>query len=200
MAKDKILRLILGDQLNEKHSWFKKPDKGVTCVLMEIRQETDTVKHHIQKVVAFFAAMRAFAQRLQALGHTVIYIRLDETNNQQTIEGNIKRLIEKKRFTRFEYLLPDEYRLDVQLRDFAQALPVGVEVHDTEHFLTQRQDLQDFFRGKQRYLMESFYRWMRKKYHILMEDRRPAGGRWNYDLRNRRRYDGRVPIPEPVVV
>lgn len=198
MAKDKILRLILGDQLNEKHSWFKKPDKGVTCVLMEIRQETDTVKHHIQKVVAFFAAMRAFAQRLQALGHTVIYIRLDETNNQQTIEGNIKRLIEKKRFTRFEYLQPDEYRLDVQLRDFAQALPVGVEVHDTEHFLTQRQDLQDFFRGKQRYLMESFYRWMRKKYHILMEDGRPAGDRWNYDLRNRRRYDGRVPIPEPV--
>ncbi len=198
MAKDKILRLILGDQLNEKHSWFKKPDKGVTCVLMEIRQETDTVKHHIQKVVAFFAAMRAFAQRLQALGHKVIYIRLNETNNQQTIEGNIKRLIEKKRFTRFEYLQPDEYRLDVQLRDFAQALPVGVEVHDTEHFLTQRQDLQDFFRGKQRYLMESFYRWMRKKYHILMEDGRPAGGRWNYDLRNRRRYDGRVPIPEPV--
>jgi len=29
MAEDKILRLILGDQLNEKHSWFKKPDKGV---------------------------------------------------------------------------------------------------------------------------------------------------------------------------
>jgi deoxyribodipyrimidine photolyase-related protein len=110
MAKDKILRLILGDQLNEAHSWFKKPDQAVTYVLMEIRQETDTVKHHIQKIVAFFAAMRAFAHRLRALGHTVIYIRLNAADNQQTIAGNIKKLLEKRRFTRFEYLLPDEYR------------------------------------------------------------------------------------------
>ena len=64
MPQQKILRLILGDQLNEKHSWFDKPDKGVTYVMMEVRQETDYVKHHIKKVAAFFAAMRAFADRL----------------------------------------------------------------------------------------------------------------------------------------
>ena len=72
MAKDKILRLILGDQLNQKHSWFKKPENSVTYVLMEIRQETDYVKHHVQKVVAFFAAMRDFAERLKEKGHTVV--------------------------------------------------------------------------------------------------------------------------------
>jgi deoxyribodipyrimidine photolyase-related protein len=59
MPSQKILRLILGDQLNEKHSWFKTPDRQVTYVLMEIRQETDYVRHHIQKVAAFFAAMRS---------------------------------------------------------------------------------------------------------------------------------------------
>ena len=56
MPKQKTLRLILGDQLNEQHSWFQKPDKNVSFVLMEIRQETDYVVHHIQKVAAFFAA------------------------------------------------------------------------------------------------------------------------------------------------
>ena len=198
MVRSKTLRLVLGDQLNEKHSWFKKSGKRIAYVLMEIRQETDYVKHHVQKVVAFFAAMRAFAQRLQALGHSVIYIRLDDANNQQTLEGNITNLLQKQGFTRFEYMLPDEYRLDTQIRDFVRMLPVAVEVDDTEHFLTRRQDLQDFFRGKQRYLMESFYRWMRKKYDILMEDGQPLGGKWNYDVKNRRRYDGRVPIPEPV--
>ena len=54
MPHQKKLRLILGDQLNENHSWFKGPDENVTYVMMEIRQETDYVKHHIQKVVAFF--------------------------------------------------------------------------------------------------------------------------------------------------
>ena len=96
MPDQKILRLILGDQLNQKHYWFKAPDKKVTYVLMEIRQETDYVKHHIQKVAAFFAAMRAFAGRLAELGHRVIYLKLDDANNQQTIAGNISDLIGKK--------------------------------------------------------------------------------------------------------
>ena len=58
MPKHTTLRLILGDQLNENHSWFKHPDKNVTYVLMEVREETDYVTHHIQKVAAFFAALR----------------------------------------------------------------------------------------------------------------------------------------------
>ena len=52
------LRLILGDQLNENHDWFIQPDKKVTYVLMEIRQETNYVTHHIQKVAAFFCRQK----------------------------------------------------------------------------------------------------------------------------------------------
>jgi deoxyribodipyrimidine photolyase-related protein len=78
MPQQHTLRLILGDQLNENHDWFKQPDGNVTYVLMEIRQETDYVIHHIQKVAAFFAAMRAFAERLRELGHRVVYLALDD--------------------------------------------------------------------------------------------------------------------------
>jgi deoxyribodipyrimidine photolyase-related protein len=52
MPKQKTLRLILGDRLDELHSWFKTPDIDVTYVMMEIRQETDYVKHHIQCDIA----------------------------------------------------------------------------------------------------------------------------------------------------
>ena len=47
----KTLRLILGDQLNSKHSWFITVDESVTYVMMEIRSETDYAAHHIQKIV-----------------------------------------------------------------------------------------------------------------------------------------------------
>ena len=198
MPKKKVLRLILGDQLNEAHSWFKTPDRQVTYVMMEVRQETDYVAHHIQKVAAFFAAMRAFADRLGELGHQVIYIKLDDPGNHQTIEGNIAKLLRLKKFSRFEYLLPDEHRLDVQLREMAKALPVPVEAADTQHFLTERLELADFFTGKKRYLMESFYRWMRKRYDILMDNGKPVGDKWNFDQKNRQAYDGRVPIPRPL--
>lgn len=49
MPKYKMLRLILGDQLNKNRSWFKNPDSQTPDVIMEIRPETDYVRHHIQK-------------------------------------------------------------------------------------------------------------------------------------------------------
>ena len=58
------LRLILGDQLNANHSWLQDKDPSVLYVLMEILPETQYVQHHVQKVCAFFLAMRAFANQL----------------------------------------------------------------------------------------------------------------------------------------
>jgi deoxyribodipyrimidine photolyase-related protein len=198
MAVAKTLRLILGDQLNAAHSWFRKPDPRVTTVLMEIRQETDYVKHHIQKVAAFFAAMRAFADHLERSGHAVIYLRLDDPENRQGISENIRHLIEKHRFASFDYLLPDEHRLDLQMQELAASLPIPAHAQDSEHFLTERQTLKEMFAGKKRFLMESFYRRMRTRYDVLMDAGKPAGGKWNFDVENRRPYDGRVPLPDPL--
>jgi hypothetical protein len=64
--------------------------------------------------------------------------------------------------------MPDEYRLDLQLRELVETLPVSCIVSDTQHFLSERHELKDFFTGKKRFLMESFYRMMRKRYNILI--------------------------------
>ena len=58
------LKLILGDQLNCQHSWFAQPSDDVIFVMMEVRQETDYVLHHAQKIIAIFAGMRDLAARL----------------------------------------------------------------------------------------------------------------------------------------
>ena len=65
----KRLRFILGDQLNSQHGWFRETSDDIVYLMAEMRQETDYVKHHIQKVVAFFLAMRNFAKELE-----IIYI------------------------------------------------------------------------------------------------------------------------------
>ena len=83
------IRLILGDQLNEKHLWFTELNDDVCYVMFEMRQETDYVKHHIQKVVAFFAAMRSFARRLEEDGHHVLYYTIDDPNNTHDLQKNI---------------------------------------------------------------------------------------------------------------
>jgi deoxyribodipyrimidine photolyase-related protein len=195
----KTLRLILGDQLNIKHSWFKTPQADVAYILLEVRQEQQYVMHHVQKILAFFGAMRNFAHQLTKLGHEVIYIKLDDKDNEQDFAKNLKRIIKKEHITRFEYQLPDEYRLDEQLKEICTGLHIETGSTDTEHFLTERLDVKNFFNKKQRYLMESFYRKMREKLHLLMDDDEPEGGRWNFDADNRNKYDGKVPLVPPIV-
>lgn len=192
----KTLRLLLGDQLNPQHSWFEKKDGQITYLMMELRQETDYVTHHIQKVVAFFIAMRQFAQLLKKAGHQVYYITLDDPENTHDLAQNILSLIRKENFTAFAYQLPDEYRLDQQLSNLVHNCPVPVEVVDSEHFLTSRNAIGNFFKDKKQYLMERFYRDMRKKLNILMDHNKPEGGKWNYDHANRNRYAGEIPVPQ----
>jgi deoxyribodipyrimidine photolyase-related protein len=195
----KTLRLVLGDQLNSQHSWFKKPDKDVLNVLMEIKQETDYVVHNVQKVVAFFLAMRHFADELKMQGHQVVYISLNDQINTQSLTGNLKKLIEQYHITHFEYLLPDEYRLDIQLKNFCADIKISSKAFDTEHFYTSRFELADFFKGKKTYLMESFYRHMRKKHNIMMLAGEPIGGKWNFDSENRKKLPEKFTLPQPKI-
>ncbi len=193
----KTLRLILGDQLNYQHSWFSRVDDEVIYAMMEILPETEYVTHHIQKVVGFFAAMRQFCERMQQHGHRFFYLHLDDGDNLQSFEKNILKLIDKYKIQRFEYLLPDEYRLDQQLKTLVKKLDIPGAVHDTEHFLTGREEVAEFFKDRKTYLMESFYRRMRRKFNILMEDDQPLNGRWNYDTENRRSLPKNAQVPPP---
>ncbi|MHA7129435.1 cryptochrome/photolyase family protein [Algoriphagus namhaensis] len=181
----KTLRLILGDQLNLQHSWYEEKDTEVTYLMMEMRQETDYVKHHIQKVVGFFHAMRNFAKEVRAKGHDLIYLKISDEQNQQDLEKNIKGLIQEHDFEAFEYQLPDEYRLDQQLKTLCDSLDLPTRSVDTQHFLCERGFLEDFFKGKKTYLMESFYRQMRKDFDILMDGKDPVKDKWNFDQENR---------------
>lgn len=191
----KTLRLILGDQLNSNHSWYKRKDDNVFYCMFEMRQETDYVRHHIQKVVGFFAAMREFSKQLVQNNHNVIYFNIVDAKNQHDLENNIKLLIEQNAIEHFEYQAPDEYRLDQQLKSICNDLSISSSCCDTEHFLTKRNELAEFFEGKKQLLMERFYRNMRKKHHILMEGEQPEGGIWNYDHNNRKKWKGNPEIP-----
>lgn len=194
----KTLRLILGDQLNINHSWFKNVEPDVLYVMMEIRSETDYVWHHIQKIAAFFCAMRNFAEDLKTKKHSVIYIKLNDTDNKQTFALNCDQLILKYKITHFEFLLPDEYRVDKALKNYMKSLKIFSAVYDTEHFFTTRKELGEFFKDKKTFLMESFYHYMRKKHSILMQGSQPLNNKWNFDSDNRKKLPATHKATEPL--
>ena len=196
------LRLLLGDQLNAAHSWWQAPQDDVLTVMMECRQETDYARHHVQKVLAFFLAMRSFAKERIAEGHHVHYLAIDGPDAARSMMEMLRTLVSDTGATEVRVQAPDEWRLDEMFREamntWPETLGVSVTMDDTEHFLTGRTDLADHFKGKKQYLMESFYRMMRKRHHVLLDGAgQPEGGKWNYDANNRKKLPkGHVP-PAP---
>jgi deoxyribodipyrimidine photolyase-related protein len=192
----KTIRLVLGDQLSPLHSWFKEPREDVVYLLMEIRQETDYVLHHAQKILAIFAAMRDFARMLREAGHRAHYMTIDDPANRQSLTANLDALLASHNAGAFEYQAPDEWRLDRQLGEYVRGLSIPWRMADSEHFYIERDEAARLFAARRQWLMEHFYRHMRSKHSVLMDrSRRPAGGRWNYDHDNRKSWPGLPPEP-----
>ena len=135
----KRLRLILGDQLNARHSWFRETENDTFYLIAELKQETGYVRHHIQKICAFFAAMQHFAQALTEAGHRVIHLTLDETYKHADLPALLRALITEHGIEQFEYQRPDEWRLLQQLRDFDPG--IAMREVDTEHFMLPFDDI-----------------------------------------------------------
>ncbi|GAB3245275.1 cryptochrome/photolyase family protein [Chitinimonas naiadis] len=191
-----ILRLILGDQLNASHPWFRELRDDVVYVMMEVRSETDYVRHHAQKVLALFAAMRRFAEALGKAGHRVHYIRISDPENRQDFSANMAGLISQFGVSTWARQQADEWRVEANLNATQATLGLPCEVVDSAHFLADRATLAESFSPTVP-RMEYFYREMRKRHGILVDERRqPLGGRWNFDSENRARWTGDPPAAE----
>lgn len=190
------VRLILGDQLNAQHSWFKANDK-VLYVMFEMQQETNYVRHHQQKVLAFFGAMRAFANAISQRAD-VLYWQLDNPENQHSLSANLLAILHACQPQQFSYQEPDEYRLVKQLEALDVPSDTAVACCSSEHFLISRRAVDDYLPANKAPLMETFYRRVRKETGYLMADGKPCGGKWNYDHDNRNKLPDKVSVPAPL--
>ncbi|MET4692849.1 cryptochrome/photolyase family protein [Endozoicomonas lisbonensis] len=195
------VRLILGDQLNSGHSWYDEINDQTLYVIAELISEQTYVKHHIQKQVAFFAAMDAFAQALQEEGHQVLHLTLDDTHRFRELSHLIREVCGLVECKHFQYQRPDEYRLLSILRQL-KLEGCHTSEADTQHFLCDFETLPKEFESEKTVRLEHFYRRMRKRHNILLtQEQKPEGGKWNFDVENRKKLKKAdiADIPEPLV-
>lgn len=183
------LVLVLGDQLTADIAALAEADRQSDVVVMaEVADEAGYVPHHPKKIAFLFAAMRKFASRLREDGWRVAYTPLDDPGNAGSIPGELLRRAEE--FGAKEVLAtePGEWRLISALED----MPLPVHMFEDRRFIATHADFEGWAEGRKALRMEYFYREMRRKTGLLMEDGEPAGGKWNYDSENRK------PAPDEV--
>lgn len=200
MNRYHTLRVILGDQLNAGHSWFKERNDGVLYLIAELHPEATYVRHHIQKLCAFFLAMEQFANVLKDANHHVRYLTLDDTE-KQTLESLLVAISKEENISRIQLQRPDEHRVLMQYQALVENIEQKIEMVDSEHFLLPFEEIPTFFKPKHSVRMENFYRKMRQRFNILMdEEGLPEGGKWNYDSDNRNKLKAQDihEIPQPL--
>ncbi|MCL5777354.1 cryptochrome/photolyase family protein [Limibaculum sp. FT325] len=175
------LILILGDQLDHRAAVLDGLDPARDAIVMtEAREEASYLPQHKKRLVLFFAAMRHFAAELRGRGLTVHYHALDGEAPAATLaEGAARHATESLHVTQ-----PGDWRVLAGLR----ARFPGLVVHDDRHFLSTPAEFEQLAAGRRRFVMEDFYRAMRRRTGWLMEGDAPAGGRWNLDAENRKPF------------
>ena len=187
-----VLVPILGDQLTRNLASIRGRTKDDTVILMmEVWDEATYVKHHKQKIVLIFSAMRHFAAELEDAGWTVDYVKLDAEDNAGSFTGEPARAIERHEPESIRVTEAGEWRVREMLENWEDQFGLPVTICPDNRFLATHHEFEEWAEGKKQLRMEFFYREMRRKTGILMdEDGEPAGGQWNYDQENRKPAPG----------
>lgn len=176
------LVLVLGDQLSPQVAALQAARPDDVIVMAEVMGEATYVPHHPKKIALILMAMRKFAGALRAQGRTVIYHKLDDDDNPGTLAGAVLAAAETTGASEVIVTQPGEWRVDADLR----ALPLDVTVLPDDRFVSTQAEFSDWADGRKELRMEYFYRLMRRKTGLLMEDDKPVGGKWNFDHDNRK--------------
>lgn len=184
---------ILGDQLLEQHpalmtAVVEAGGDGFRVVLVESRARAARLPYQRKRLVLLFSAMRHYAASLQEQGYAV------EILSAWDMLGGLRKHVATWRPDRIYCMAASEYGGQRFQERLDSLLGVPVVVLPNTQFLSGQFDpIPDPQVGK-RYIMETFYRAMRRHFNLLMEqDGKPTGDQWNYDAENRR------PLPKGVL-
>ncbi|MGO4513738.1 cryptochrome/photolyase family protein [Bradyrhizobium sp. 2TAF36] len=190
--KTRNLVLVLGDQLDGDSAAFDGFDPEVDVILqMEVMEEAAYITQHKVRVAYFFASMRHFREAMIGRGRRVHYVGIDDPANTGSFETEIERAQKLLKPERTIVLEPGDWRVAEKLR----RLPQPPEKRTDRHFLCSRDEFAAFTRDHPRYILETFYRFMRKKTGILMDKAgKPIVSAWNCDEQNRKPLGRNAPV------
>src|SRR5829696_6970231 len=187
------LVLVLGEQLNHDSAAFDGFDPQVDAVWMsETPEELTHVWCHKLRIAFFLSAMRHFRDELRDRGVTVHYASLAAVDSDDRGHSFAKRLsIDVKKYRPAGLIVaePGDYRVRTQLQRAATALEVPLQIRADRSFLCTTDEFAIYAGEHKALLLETFYRWMRRRHRILVDDDgTPVGGRWNFYKENRRSF------------
>ncbi|GLQ22036.1 cryptochrome/photolyase family protein [Algimonas porphyrae] len=188
---------IFADHLSHDLSALQFADKAAARILMvEVRDEADTVPHHRKKLIFLFSAMRHFAAALRDDGWQVDYVMLTDPDNRQSFTAEVGRALDRHDIADIMVCQPGNWRVQEVVKSWEEMFDRRVTITLDDRFISTPDEFADWAEGRKQLRMEYFYRDMRRKTGLLMDGETPEGGQWNYDKENRKPPKGGMDYPD----
>jgi deoxyribodipyrimidine photolyase-related protein len=173
--------LVLGDQLTRRG--FEADE----VLMVEASGFARRYEYHPKKLTLVFSAMRHYRDELREAGVGVRYVRAE------TFEEGFGRALSEGEEVRVQR--PAAHAEG--LRETLRGAGATVEFVDSPKFVVPPDEFDAWAEGRDGYRHEEFYRHVRRKTGVLVEDGEPVGGDWNYDDENRETPPDGYESPEP---
>lgn len=182
------LILVLHDQLDRRSAAFDGIDPTQDVVWMaEVPEQLQRVPSSRTRLVMFLSAQRHFAQALRAEGLRLDYY--DLASELKSIQDGLQRTIVADRPERVVFIAPGEWAVREALRTALNRFDLPFEEREDRHFLCSEEQFRRHAEGRKQLRMEFFYREMRRRHGILLDQNgAPEGGEWNFDIENRKSF------------
>ena len=194
MSRVRNLVVVLGDQLDLDAAAFDGFEPQHDAVWMaEADEESTHVWSGKQRIALFLSAMRHFAQALRAAGRPVHYARFDEPGDRGTLAAQLRSALQELNPQRVVMTAPGDWRVWQSLKAVVAEAGLALEICEDRHFFTTVRDFAAHAKGRKQLRLEYFYRELRQRHGVLMQDGQPAGGQWNFDADNRETFGSAGP-------
>ena len=194
MSRVRNLVVVLGDQLDLDAAAFDGFEAQHDAVWMaEADEESTHVWSGKQRIALFLSAMRHFAQALRAAGRPVHYARFDEPGDRGTLAAQLRSALQELNPQRVVMTAPGDWRVWQSLKAVVAEAGLALEICEDRHFFTTVRDFAAHAKGRKQLRLEYFYRELRQRHGVLMQDGQPAGGQWNFDADNRETFGSAGP-------
>jgi deoxyribodipyrimidine photolyase-related protein len=77
--------------------------------------------------------------------------------------------------------------LEKRLREASAKCGIKLLQLESPNFICSKDYLQRYFNGKRKYFLTSFYTEQRLRFNILVDKKKPLGGKWTFDTENRKK-------------
>ncbi|MEN1681950.1 MAG: cryptochrome/photolyase family protein [Planctomycetota bacterium] len=195
------LVIVLGDQLNADSAVFDEFDKDRDAIWMaEVPAESTHVWTHKARIALFLSAMRHYRDQRRAEGFRLDYRQLDDRGCRETLGEELVAACKRLKPEELAMVEAGEHRVQQQMEAAADEAGLPLEVHTDRHFYSTRDEFADHAEGRKQLRLEFWYRELRKKHNVLLDNAgKPEGGKWNYDADNRGTFGKKGPqdVPEP---